>query len=134
MVGGNPISDSHTIGTRINVPQTLMHSSNIVAAQIAQEVGGERMLDYLTQLGMAEPAYIELPARGAPLGMRDEWNASKAAYAGFGHGISVTPLHLASPMRRWSMAASGARQRCTGSNRGRRRAAAGCSAPAPARG
>jgi cell division protein FtsI (penicillin-binding protein 3) len=96
MVGGNPIRDSHALGARLNVPQTLIHSSNIVSAQIAQEVGGERMHDYFTQLGMTEPAYIELPARGAPLGMRGEWNASRAAYAGFGHGIAVTPLHLAS--------------------------------------
>lgn len=96
IVGGNPIRDSHTIGERINVPQTLIHSSNITSAQIAQEVGGPRMRDYFTELGMAEPSYIELPARGGPLGMRSKWNAAKAAYAGFGHGIAVTPLHLAS--------------------------------------
>jgi len=95
-VGGNAIRDSHALGDRLNVPQTLIHSSNITSAQIAQEIGGEQMHDYLTQLGMAEPAYIELPARGAPLGMRGEWNSAKAAYAGFGHGIAVTPLHLAS--------------------------------------
>lgn len=96
MVGGNPIRDSHFIGNQLNVPQTLMHSSNITSARIAAEVGGPTMLEYLTQLGMAEPAFIELPARGSPLGMRGEWNETKAIYAGFGHGIAVTPLHLAS--------------------------------------
>jgi cell division protein FtsI (penicillin-binding protein 3) len=96
MVGGNPIRDSHFIADRLNVPQTLIHSSNITSGQIAQELGGERMEDYLTQLGMAEAPYIELPARGGPLGMSDRWTESKAIYAGFGHGIAITPLHLAS--------------------------------------
>lgn len=96
MVGGNPIRDSHTIGDRLNVPQTLIHSSNITSGQIAAEIGGPRMQDYFTQLGMAERAYIELPARGGTLGMNGKWNEAKAIYAGFGHGIAVTPLHLAS--------------------------------------
>ncbi|MCB2066130.1 MAG: penicillin-binding protein 2 [Erythrobacter sp.] len=96
MVGGNAIRDSHTIGSRLNVAQTLIHSSNITSAQIAQEVGGERMHQYFTELGMTERAGIELPARGHPLGMGGNWNSSKAAYAGFGHGVAVTPLHLAS--------------------------------------
>lgn len=95
-IGSNTVRDSHIIGARLNAPQTLIHSSNITTGQIAAEIGGPRMLDYLTQLGMAEAAYIELPARGSPLGMRDDWNEAKAIYAGFGHGIAVTPLHLAS--------------------------------------
>ena len=96
IVGGNPIRDSHTIGASLNVPETLIHSSNIVSAQIAGEVGHERLKDYFIQMGMGERPFIELPARGAPLGMREQWTHSKALYAGFGHGISMTPLHLAS--------------------------------------
>ena len=96
MVGENPISDTHFIGNYLNVPQTLIHSSNITSGKIAREIGGERMLDYFKLLGLHERPYIELKARGMPLGMRDDWTESKAIYAGFGHGISVTPLHLAS--------------------------------------
>lgn len=96
MVGGRPIRDSHTIGTHINVPQTLIHSSNIVSASIAAEVGAPRFLDYLEQLGMTSAPEIELAGRGAPLGFNERWTESKAIYAGFGHGIAVTPLHLAS--------------------------------------
>ena len=95
-VGRNRIGDSHIIGASLNVPETLIHSSNIVSAQIAGEIGGPQLSDYFGQLGMKEPAYIELPARGSPLSMGGEWNKTKALYAGFGHGISVTPLHLAS--------------------------------------
>ena len=96
MMGGNPIRDSHTIGDYINVPETLIHSSNITSAQIGQEIGGPTMHRYFEQLGLGERSYIELPARGHPLGMGGEWGESKAVYAAFGHGIAVTPLHLAS--------------------------------------
>ncbi|MDE1466954.1 peptidoglycan D,D-transpeptidase FtsI family protein [Aurantiacibacter sp. D1-12] len=96
IIGGNPVRDSHFIGNHLNVPQTLIHSSNITSVQIGQEVGGERMREYLDQLGMLEAPYIELYARGAPLGVNDNWNDSKAAYVGFGHSLAVTPLHLAS--------------------------------------
>lgn len=96
MVGDNPIRDTHFIGNYLNVPQTLIHSSNITSAKMAKEIGGERMLKYFELLGFHERPYIELKARGAPLGMKDKWTESKAIYAGFGHGIAVTPLHLAS--------------------------------------
>ncbi len=96
MVGDNPIRDTHFIGNYLNVPQTLIHSSNITSGKMAKEIGGERMLKYFELLGFHERPYIELKARGAPLGMRGDWTESKAIYAGFGHGIAVTPLHLAS--------------------------------------
>lgn len=95
-VGRFSIGDSHTIGDTLNVPETLIHSSNIVSAQIAGEIGGPTLHNYFGQLGMDEAPYIELPARGAPLGMSGRWDNTKALYAGFGHGIAVTPLHLAS--------------------------------------
>ncbi len=94
--GGKPIGDSHYIGAYLNVPQTLIHSSNIVSAQIAGELGPERLQNYLQLLGMGERPYIELPARGRPLSVNGEWTPIKAKYVGFGHGVAVTPLHLAS--------------------------------------
>lgn len=94
--GGRPIGDSHYLGASLNVPETLIHSSNIVSAQIAAELGPQRMQNYLLQLGMGVRPPIELPARGRTLGVNGTWNALRAKYAGFGHGFNVTPLHLAS--------------------------------------
>jgi len=94
--GGRPIRDSHNLGASLNVPEALIHSSNIVSAQIGAELGPQRLQSYLINLGMGERPYLELPGRGRPLGVNGEWRAVKAKYVGFGHGIAVTPLHLAS--------------------------------------
>lgn len=95
-IGGFSIRDSHTIGASLNVPETLIHSSNIVTAQIADELGGNRLKKTMETLGMNERPYIELPARGFPLWPRGEWPRITTMTVSYGHGIAVTPLHLAS--------------------------------------
>jgi cell division protein FtsI (penicillin-binding protein 3) len=94
--GRQSIGDSHVIGAYLNVPQSLIHSSNIVTAQIADEMGADVLKRYMGELGLGEAPYIELPGRGAPLGFRGEWSRIKAMTVGFGHGLAVTPLSLAS--------------------------------------
>jgi cell division protein FtsI (penicillin-binding protein 3) len=94
--GRQSIGDSHVIGAHLNVPQSLIHSSNIVTAQIADEMGADVLKRYMGELGLGEAPYIELPGRGAPLGFRGEWSRIKAMTVGFGHGLAVTPLSLAS--------------------------------------
>ncbi len=94
--GRQSIGDSHVIGAYLNAPQSLIHSSNIVTAQIADELGASRLKRYMGELGLGEAPYIELPGRGAPLGFRGEWSRIKAMTVGFGHGLAVTPLNLAS--------------------------------------
>ncbi|TIX52110.1 penicillin-binding protein 2 [Alteraurantiacibacter aquimixticola] len=95
-IGKQTINDSHVIGDTLNAPQSLIHSSNIVTGQIADELGSDVLKKYMTDLGMGEAPYIELPGRGAPLSFGGEWSRLKGMTVGFGHGISVTPLHLAS--------------------------------------
>ncbi|MBS7669147.1 penicillin-binding protein 2 [Croceicoccus sp. 1NDH52] len=95
-VGRFSISDSHIVGQNINVPEILMHSSNIGTAQIADEIGSKRMKAKMELLGFNERPYIELPARGFPIWHSGEWPRLTTMTVGFGHGLSVTPLHLAS--------------------------------------
>jgi cell division protein FtsI (penicillin-binding protein 3) len=95
-IGGFLIRDSHTIGASLNVPETLMHSSNIVTAMIADELGSVKMKQVMEKLGFNERPYIELPARGFPLWRSGEWPRITTMTVGYGHGIAVTPLHLAS--------------------------------------
>ena len=90
------ITDSHNMGASLNVPETLIHSSNTVSARIADAVGGVRMKQVMGDLGMNERPYIELPARGFPIWPSGEWPRLRTMTVGFGHGIAVTPLHLAS--------------------------------------
>ena len=94
-VDGFTIHDDENLGPSLNVPETLIHSSNIVSAQIAAQLGGDRLSRALSDLGMSERPYIELPARGFPIWPKAPWPRLRTMTVGFGHGVAVTPLHLA---------------------------------------
>jgi cell division protein FtsI (penicillin-binding protein 3) len=94
-VDGFTIHDDENLGSTLNVPEALIHSSNIVTAQIADQLGGARLKRTLEDLGMNERPYIELPARGMPIWHKGTWPRLRTMTVGFGHGIAVTPLHLA---------------------------------------
>jgi cell division protein FtsI (penicillin-binding protein 3) len=95
-IGGFQIRDSHDLGASLNVPEALIHSSNIVTAQIADQLGARALRQTMIDLGMNERPYIELPARGFPIWSSGDWPRLRAMTVSYGHGIAVTPLHLAS--------------------------------------
>ena len=95
-IGGFTIKDSHFLGNSLNVAETLIHSSNTTTARIADELGAEKMRRTMIDLGMNERPYIELPARGHPIWPGDNWPRLRNMTVSYGHGIAVTPLHLAS--------------------------------------
>ncbi|HEY0087114.1 MAG TPA: penicillin-binding protein 2 [Allosphingosinicella sp.] len=93
-IGRFRIKDDHPIPGSANIVETLVHSSNIVTAQIADQMGEARMQATFKALGFNEPAHVELE-KGRPLYPR-EWSRATVLTSGFGHGIAVSPLHLAS--------------------------------------
>lgn len=93
-VGRFTISDDHPQRRFLNVPETLVHSSNIVTARIADNLGAERMQEVFRDLRFDESVNFELPVRGAPI-WPDYWARTTVMTAGYGHGIAVSPLHLA---------------------------------------
>lgn len=95
-MGRFTIKDSHDLGASLTVPEALIHSSNNVTARIADELGGEKLRAAFIKLGMNERAHIELPARGYPIWPGEKWSRLRTMTASYGHGIAVTPLHLAS--------------------------------------
>jgi cell division protein FtsI (penicillin-binding protein 3) len=95
MVGGHRISDSHSSDRWLNVPEALVHSSNVVTAQIADDLGKDRLQATFRALDFDKRPTIELPERGLPQWPRS-WGRTTTMTAGFGHSIMVTPLHLAS--------------------------------------
>lgn len=95
-IGGFTIKDSHPLGASLNTPEMLMHSSNVVTALMVRDMGADRLRQVMADLGMNERAQIELPARGFPLWVKGEWPLLSGMTVGYGHGIAVTPLHLAS--------------------------------------
>jgi cell division protein FtsI (penicillin-binding protein 3) len=89
------VHDHKNFGASLNVPEALIHSSNIVLAQVGEELGGPRLQATMLALGMNHRPVIELPAKGAPLWPRGAWSGLTTTTVAYGHGLSVTPLHVA---------------------------------------
>lgn len=94
-IGGFEIHDSHNFGGSLNIPEALIHSSNIVTAQVGDQLGGDRLEATMRALGMDRRPMIELPARGFPLWPAGKWSRITTMTVSYGHGIAMTPLHLA---------------------------------------
>jgi cell division protein FtsI (penicillin-binding protein 3) len=94
-VAGFRIKDDHSSGRWLNVPETLVHSSNIVTARIADEMGPERMQQLFRDLEFDRRPSIELHERARTL-WPTSWGRITTMTVSYGHGIAVTPLHLAS--------------------------------------
>lgn len=88
------IRDYHAKRRWLSVPEIFMYSSNIGAVKMALDVGGDRQRAFLRKLGMFEPAPVELPETGQPL-LPEVWRQINTMTISFGHGLSVSPLHLA---------------------------------------
>ncbi len=95
-IGRTTIKDMKPKGETLNVAEAMMYSSNTVTARITDRLGEDRLRRTLMDLGMHERPYIELPARGHPIWRDDRWGRVTMMTIGYGHGVSVTPLHLAS--------------------------------------
>ena len=95
VVDGHKIRDLHSSGRWLNVPETLVHSSNVVTARIADNLGKEKLMGTMRALDFDKRPAIELAERGMVLWPKS-WGRVTNMTVGFGHGIAVTPLHLAS--------------------------------------
>jgi cell division protein FtsI (penicillin-binding protein 3) len=99
-IAGITVHDHESFGASLNIVEALIHSSNIVLAQVGDQLGAARMQPTLQALGFSERPYIELPARGRPGWPRGDshgvWSRVTTITAAYGHGFSITPLHLAS--------------------------------------
>lgn len=94
-IAGFRLRDSHMMNRWLNVPETLIHSSNIVTAQIGDQLGRAKMEELFRNLEFDGRPHIELKERAFPLWPKN-WGRVTTMTASYGHGIAVTPLHLAS--------------------------------------
>ena len=94
-IGRFHIRDDHPQKRFLDIPETLIHSSNIVTARIADMLGEERMKGMFKRLGFDTRPDIELHERQRPI-WPAYWARVTVMTSGYGHGIAVTPLHLAS--------------------------------------
>lgn len=94
-IGRFKIKDDHPQRRWLNVPETLVHSSNIATARFADELGEEKTEVFFRKLGFDAAPHIELHERGRPLWPQN-WGRLTTMTVAYGHGIAVSPLHLAS--------------------------------------
>ena len=87
------ISDFRGENRELTLSEVVQHSSNIGMAQVAADLGTERQKAYLRKLGLFEALPVELRENRAPE-LPARWGPVETATIAYGHGISVTPLHL----------------------------------------
>ena len=95
-IGSRTLADYEDKGPTLNIAQALAYSSNTVTMRVADKLGPDRLRNVMVDLGMNERPFIELPARGMPLWPKGKWSRITTMTVSYGHGIAVTPLHLAS--------------------------------------
>ncbi|MGI4955530.1 MAG: peptidoglycan D,D-transpeptidase FtsI family protein [Janthinobacterium lividum] len=94
-IGRFTIQDFQGKHRALMFPEVLAYSSNLGAAHMAQQVGGERQRAWLQAMGMFSRVGIELPEQGQPIVQKAEnWKEIATMTVGFGHGIAVSPLHV----------------------------------------
>lgn len=93
---GYRIRDMHAMPAMMPVTDIVVRSSNVGAARMAMMVGTPRVQDYLNRLGLFDPLPLELSeaARARPL-LPPEWTDLSTMTISYGHGLAVTPTHLA---------------------------------------
>jgi len=93
-IGRFTIHDDHAQRRWLTVPEIFEYSSNIGSARMAVEAGADRQRDFLGRLGLLKAPSFELPEIAAPL-VPSPWHQINTMTVAFGHGISVSPLQVA---------------------------------------
>ena len=81
------------IPSSLTAEQILIRSGNIGSVRIAQQMGIERTKNFLNSLSLLEAIEFDIEEIGKPLPLK--WGKCKLATVSFGHGISTTPLQIA---------------------------------------
>jgi len=89
------IRDYHAKNRSLSVPEIFIYSSNIGSAKMAVDVGGEAQKHFFQRMGFLDTLSVELPEAGHPQSP-SIWRPINTMTISFGHGLSVSPLHLAS--------------------------------------
>lgn len=95
-IGRFQIKDFHNYGPSLSVTDVMVKSSNIGTISVARMIGAERQRAFLDRLGFMAPTPVEVieAPSARPLVPR-RWPEVTAATVAFGHGLSASPLHLA---------------------------------------
>jgi len=78
----------------LTVPEIFRYSSNVGTIQMVQQLGKENYRAFFGRIGFDQPIVTELPEMTPPK-VPAQFSEIAAATASFGHGFSVSPLHMA---------------------------------------
>ena len=95
--GKYPIKDFKNYGPKLTVENVLVKSSNVGTARLSKMIGGENQKTFLKNLGLLAATPIELVE--GPTGKPQfptNWSEISTMTVSYGHGISTSPVHLAS--------------------------------------
>ena len=87
------IDDFHGKHRVLSLPEVYKFSSNIGTIKIMQAMGKENFRAFLTRMGFDSRVPFELPEMRLPTVPKTRSEVG-AATASFGHGLSVSPLHM----------------------------------------
>jgi cell division protein FtsI (penicillin-binding protein 3) len=88
------IDDFHGKHRILSLPEVYKYSSNIGTIRIMQAMGKENFREFLGRMGFDQRVPFELPEMRLP-SVPKTLSEVGAATASFGHGLSVSPLHMA---------------------------------------
>ncbi|MDR3470425.1 MAG: penicillin-binding protein 2 [Devosia sp.] len=91
------ITDFHGQNRILTVPEVYKYSSNVGAIHIMQQWGKDNFRAFIHKIGFDDPLPIELPEKTGS-NIPKKFADVTAATAAFGHGLAVTPLHMAAAM------------------------------------
>ncbi|ODT68678.1 MAG: cell division protein [Pelagibacterium sp. SCN 63-23] len=91
--GRYTIGDFHGKNRILSLPEVYKYSSNIGTIRIMQEMGKDNFRAFLSRLKFDERVEFELPEMRVPT-VPATLSEVGAATASFGHGLSVSPLHM----------------------------------------
>ena len=95
-VGGRTISDHKYFGPRLTVEEIIVKSSNIGTVRIANKIGSQLLKEFYKSLGLLDKTSLELPETRSTIPQSPKkWKSLDTATASYGHGIAVSPIHLA---------------------------------------
>ena len=77
-----------------DIEKIIVESSNIGTAQIATMIGKDNQKKFFNKIGFNKRINLENKESASPLGNKNNWGPIETATIGFGHGFSITPLHL----------------------------------------
>ena len=87
------IDDFHGKHRVLELPEVYKYSSNIGTIRVMQAMGKDNFRAFLTRMGFDSRVPFELPEMRLPT-VPKELSEVGAATASFGHGLSVSPLHM----------------------------------------